>query len=181
MLLWELQGILGTATDYYVHFVAVPKKEESLARCFSDTHVRYTRMINFRERWHGHLWQGRFSSSPLDERYLLAAVRYVERNPVRAKIVRLPWRYEYSSAGYNAGEKSSDPLVKGDTLLHGLVADWKAFLEMPDDEEDMHKIRKEESGGRPIGSNDFVLKIEKKLKRVLQRGVPGRPKVGTGK
>ena len=54
-------------------------------------------------------------------------------------------------------------------------------METPDDEEDLRKIRREESGGRPIGSNDFLLKIEKELKMRLQRGIPGRPKIGTRK
>ena len=68
----------------HTHFIAVPKKTDSLAKCFSDAHVRYTRMTNKRENWKGHLWQVRFGSSVLDEEYLLAAARYVEKNPVRA-------------------------------------------------------------------------------------------------
>jgi len=43
-----------------------------------EAHRRYTRRVNFREGWRGHLWQGRFASFPLDERYLLAAARYIE-------------------------------------------------------------------------------------------------------
>ena len=46
----------------HAHFIAVPKKADSLARCFSDVHVRYTRMINKRQEWKGHLWQARFGS-----------------------------------------------------------------------------------------------------------------------
>ena len=46
-----------------------------------EAHRRYTRMINFREGWRGHLWQGRLASFVLDEEYLLAATRYVELNP----------------------------------------------------------------------------------------------------
>ena len=46
-------------------------------------HRRYTRKINFRQKWRGYLWQGRFASFVMDEPYLLAAARYVELNPVR--------------------------------------------------------------------------------------------------
>jgi putative transposase len=123
----------------HVHFVVVPKKEDSLGLCFSDAHVRYTRMINFREKWRGHLWQGRFSSSPLDERYLLAVARYVERNPVRARIVRVPWTYNYSSAGYYSGSRGTDPLIKGHTLLHELVDDWQDYIRVADDERNICK------------------------------------------
>ena len=67
--------------DNHVHLIAVPEKEDSLAKGIGEAHRKYTRMINFREGWKGYLWQGRFISYPLDERYLYAAVRYVERNP----------------------------------------------------------------------------------------------------
>src|SRR5512147_2392258 len=81
----------------HAHFIAVPKKADSLSRCFADVHVRYTRMINKRQDWKGHLWQARFGSNVLDENYMLAAVRYVERNPVRADIVKKAWEYRWSS------------------------------------------------------------------------------------
>ena len=49
-----------------------------------EAHRRYTRQVNLRNYWRGHLWQERFHSFPMDEAYLMAAVRYVERNPVAA-------------------------------------------------------------------------------------------------
>jgi len=45
-------------------------------------------MINFRKGWRGHLWQERFHSYPMDERHLIAAVRYLEMNPVHAGLVQ---------------------------------------------------------------------------------------------
>jgi len=73
--------------DNHVHLIVCPRLKDSLTICISEAHRQYTRMVNFREGWRGHLWQGRFKSFPLDEKYLFSAVRYVERNPVRAKIV----------------------------------------------------------------------------------------------
>ena len=160
----------------HVHFIAVPATEDSLAKCFSDAHVRYTRMINLREKWKGHLWQGRFSSSPLDERYLLAAVRYVERNPVRANMVRLPWKYKYSSAQYHIGEIKVDPLIKNDQTLQDLIDNWRDYLHNEDEDDDLSRIRREESGGRPIGTESFIKGLESKLKRSFDRGMPGRPR-----
>jgi putative transposase len=57
-----------------------------------EAHRRYTRRINFREKWRGHLWQERFASFPMNESYLLAAARYVEMNPVAAGIVEGEYR-----------------------------------------------------------------------------------------
>ena len=83
--------------DNHIHLIVVPEKEDSLAKGIGDTNKYYTRMVNFRENWRGYLWQGRFSSFPLDGKYLYAAIRYVERNPVRAGIVEKAEDYEFSS------------------------------------------------------------------------------------
>jgi putative transposase len=70
----------------HVHLVVVPQYEESLARLCDCVHRQYSRRINFREKWKGHLWQERFHSFVMDERYLLATVRYTELSPVRARL-----------------------------------------------------------------------------------------------
>jgi len=43
----------------HVHIMIVPSDEDGLRRTFADTHRRYTGYINARNRWTGHLWQGR--------------------------------------------------------------------------------------------------------------------------
>ena len=97
-------------------YLALPKTQRSLALAFSDAHVRYTRMVNFRERWREHLWQERSGSSPMDARHTVAAVPYVERSPVRARLARVPWEYAWSSAAFHVGKKAADPLVSDEAL-----------------------------------------------------------------
>jgi putative transposase len=82
----------------HVHLVAVPQDKESFHKVIGEAHRRYTRHINFREMWRGHLWQGRFASYVMDEGYLREAVRYRELNPVRARLVKNPDEYKWSSA-----------------------------------------------------------------------------------
>jgi putative transposase len=53
----------------------VPQAPNGLHRATSETHRRFTRRIDLREGWPGHLWQERFRSFLLDETHLLAAVR----------------------------------------------------------------------------------------------------------
>ena len=72
--------------ENHVHFIAVPRSKESFGKGFKEAHKHYSRMIHFRENWRGHLWEGRFKSHVLSEQHLYAAIRYVERNPVRAGI-----------------------------------------------------------------------------------------------
>jgi len=64
----------------HVHLILVPPREDAMARAVGEAHRRYTRRVNFREGWRGHLWQERFASFVMDERYLPAAARYVEMN-----------------------------------------------------------------------------------------------------
>ena len=68
----------------HTHLIARPEKIDSLSSAIGEAHRRYSRMINFREGWRGYLWQGRFSSFVMDEAHLIASIRYIERNPVRA-------------------------------------------------------------------------------------------------
>ena len=82
----------------HLHLIAVPGLADGLRRAIGEVHRRYTRMVNLREGWRGHLWQGRFASCVLDEPHLLTAARYVELNPVRAGLIKTPSRYRWSSA-----------------------------------------------------------------------------------
>jgi putative transposase len=159
----------------HVHLVVVPEREDSLARGIGDAHRRYTRARNFREGVRGYLFQGRFGSSVLDEKHLLAAVRYVELNPVRAKLVRIPARYEWSSAAYHLGRERADPLVADRTLL-GLVDDWAMFLQDGMDEIEASEHERALLTGRPLGSAGFVAGLEKRFGRKLTAGRPGRPR-----
>ncbi len=154
----------------HVHLVAIPKREESLARAIGEAHRRYTRMVNFRENARGYLFQGRFFSCPLDDEYFLAAVRYVELNPVRAKMVPKAWDYAWSSCRFHIGLRKHDALVPDRDLL-GLEAKWRQHLRDHDDRADL--LRQKTSTGRPCGSSKFVRRIEKRTGRVLQPQRPG--------
>jgi putative transposase len=59
----------------HVHLIAVPHSGDGVTRVVGEVHRRYMRMVNFREGWRGHLWQGRFASFVLDEPHLLTAAR----------------------------------------------------------------------------------------------------------
>jgi putative transposase len=106
----------------------------------------------------------------MDESYLLAAARYVEMNPVRARLALDALAWPWSSArAHLAG--LDDKLVKVAPLLE-MVGDWKVFLGAATDEE-MEKIRRHERSGRPLGSERFVERLESALERLLKPGKPG--------
>ena len=157
----------------HVHLIAVPQTTEGLARAIGEAHRRFTRHINFRENWRGHLWQGRFASFPMDEQHLLATARYIEMNPVAADLVEKPQDYRWSSARAHLAGKDDD-LVKVAPLL-GMVSDWKNFLTLSSAEE-LDILNRHERTGRPLGTSSFVATLEQALGRILQPQKPGPKK-----
>lgn len=157
----------------HVHLVAIPADEGSLSRSIGEAHRLYTRKINFRDKVRGYLFQGRFFSCPLDNAYLLAAVRYVERNPVRAKMVKHAWDYQWSSAAYHAGMQERDVLISGPDILDE-IDDWRMYLS--DGDTDLEELRQKTRTGRPIGDEGFILKAEAIAGRCLRPDKAGRPK-----
>ncbi len=131
-LMPEWCGRCGVAVWAYclmpndVHLTVVPESEDGLPRGIGEAHRRYSRRINFRQCWRGHLWQGRFASFPMDRRHLMLAVRYVELNPVRAKLCRAPWRWRWSSAAAHVAGRN-DGLVDVGPMLKR-VNNWREYL-----------------------------------------------------
>jgi len=171
---------LGVAIWFYclmpnhVHLIAVPQSEEGLRRAIGEAHRRYTRRINFRQGWRGHLWQGRFSSYVMDNKYLMSTVRYIAMNPVKAELVKRPEQYRWSSASaYLDGKNDSLTSISG---LNKRVDDWKQFFNQAVDAVIAEKIRKHERTGRPLGSEKFVVKLETVSGRMLRLKKAGRPK-----
>jgi len=157
----------------HVHLIAVPKTENGLRRAIGEAHRRYTRRINFREQWRGCLWQGRFASFIMDDPYLLAAARYIELNPVRAKLATSAEQWRWSSARAHLS-KRDDGLTKVSPLL-AMVSDWRAFLNSAMREEELRDLRKHESTGRPIGRATFLDHLESLTGRKLKPQKGGRP------
>ena len=160
----------------HVHLIAVPESADGLRRALGEVHRRYTRLVNFREGWRGHLWQGRFASYVLDERYLLTAARYVELNPVRAGLVEAPSRYRWSSAAAHARGRDDGVVTVGPLLE--LAPNWRSFLARVIRDEDIKLLRSHEQTGRPLGDDEFLATLEENLGRILKKQKPG-PKTRT--
>ena len=160
--------------DSHVHLVVMPRTEQSLTRGIGETHRRYARHVNFREGWRGYLFQGRFGSVALDEAHLIAAVRYVERNPVAAGLVAKAEAYPWSSARAHVLGKP-DPLLTSH-FLKERITDWAAFLQDPTDDALGKALSRHGSVGRPMGSQGFLEQLEHLTGRRLRRGRPaGQP------
>ncbi len=150
----------------HIHVIAVPKREESLSEAFQWADGKYAEIFNGLYDQVGHLWQGRFKSSPMDEDHMFNAVRYVLRNPVRAGLVARAEDYRWSSAAAKCGLRF-DPLPAADHPLEGVIQDWSAWLEGAEPEEELRKIRECTQRGYPYASEEFVRMLEEQCGRKL--------------
>ena len=157
----------------HVHLVMVPGDEDGLRAVLGEAHRYYTRHINFREGWRGHLWQERFHSFVMDEPYLMATVRYVERNPDAARLCRHPADWPWSSACAHIAGKD-DSLVTVEPMLDR-IDNWEVYLggeqETPLTNE---VIQQHTRTGRPLGNQEFIAKLELLTGKELARKKPGR-------
>jgi len=156
----------------HVHLVLVPETESGLRGALAEAHRNYARMVNFRYDWRGHLWQERFHSFPMDENHLLAAVRYVELNPVRAGMVHAADEWPWSSARAHLHQQP-DSLLERSPLVDS-ITDWQAYLQNSSSEAALERLRRHTRTGRPLGDDNFLDCAELATGRELRPGRPGR-------
>lgn len=156
-----------------IHLIAVPRKENALGRAIGEAHRRYTRRINERNGWRGHLFQDRFFSYPMDENHLLNAARFIEMTPVMAGIAPTPESYLWSSAKAHIKDRE-DKLLNADKPLLRLVPDWKVFLQDWPEESDPNAIDRHLQTGRPRGNDYFLDQVEASVGRIVRPQKPGR-------
>lgn len=160
----------------HIHIIAIPHDKKLLGLALNTLTMRYSQYVNRKKKLQGHVWQGRYFSCLLDEIHLYRAIRYVERNPVRAKMVNNAWDYAWSSASVHAGMpvKRCITLKK---LFDMSSKDWKVYL-CEEDNSMVKEMRLKTKRGLAVGSEIFIKKMEKILKRSLKCLSPGRPKKG---
>lgn len=160
----------------HVHVLAVPDRDDALAATFRYAHGRYAQYANTELRRSGHFWQNRFPSCPVEASATDHVLAYVERNPVRAGMVRQAGAFAWSSAGVHTGAHADD----GGTLdltawrERWTGAEWAEAL--AGEQADAEALRRATYTGRPLGSEAFVADLELRLQRKLQRQKGGRPK-----
>jgi putative transposase len=141
--------------------ILVPSNEDGLRGTLAEAHRRYTTRVNKRNGWTGHLWQGRFGAVVMDEERLINAVRYISQNPVRAGLVEKPEHWPWSSVSAHL-KRGNDALVTVTPVLER-VPDFASLLEQELPEEAAMELRRAETIGRPLGSNEFFDNLEARL------------------
>ena len=167
----------------HVHILVSPDSKEGISRMMQYVGRRYVPYFNHAYGRSGTLWEGRYKASLIEsDGYLLACMRYIELNPVRAKLVKSPADYRWSSFMANAYGRNN-PLVEPHGVYLSLGADdkarRKAYREMfraqlPDAE--LGAIRAAWQTGTPLGGERFHKSLERTLRIPVGYAKRGRPK-----
>ncbi len=162
----------------HFHLLLRCEHPQVLSACMGGLLRAYVHYFHRRYGFVGHLWQGRFKSPAVAaERYFLSCGRYIERNPVEAGVVALPWDYRWSSAAaYAVGR--ADELVCYNVWYQSLADSaagrqqhWREFLRGDDPGE--AQIRR---GDWTLGDGHFRRRMQQGDARPARRqGRPRRP------
>ena len=166
----------------HVHLLLTPSRKESAGLLMKHLGQRYVQYINRSYRRSGTLWEGRFRSClTQNEHYVLACYRYIELNPLRAKIVSHPRDYRWSSYRANAEGHSNVLLTPHPEYLrlgfdepdrlHAYRELFSAHL----DPQRIAEIRHATNGNYALGNERFQEEIARMLNRRVTPGQSGRP------
>ncbi|MBT7170357.1 MAG: transposase [Phycisphaerales bacterium] len=162
----------------HVHLILTPTTPEGLSRAVGRTNLYYTQYRNRQTGRGGHLWQNRFFSCPMDQLHFFRAMRYVERNPVRAKLVQQAWQWPWSSAVAHIQETCPFELLNLSQWHEAGPSgeNWKEQLEVVATAEEIDSIRRSLKTGQPLGTDEFIRTLENRVGRPLRVQSIGRPK-----
>lgn len=173
---WDAPLLAYCLMSNHVHLLAKPKSEESLYKMMQGVTLCYTQYANRKYQRSGRLWESRYHSCIVDkEKYLWAVARYIEQNPVRAKMVKRAEEYTYSSAKAHINGLKDEML--GEKLFEERQRkDYRDLIRSDITEKDINGIRYHTRTGRPLGSEEFIKKMEKKLEMRFILKSAGRPR-----
>jgi len=166
----------------HIHLLARPRKS-SISRIAQSLLVSHTQRYHRFHRTCGHVWQGRFKSPVIeDDDHLLTVLRYIEANPLRAKIVERAGDYPWSSFACHGLGRSGpllDPVPAYEALARYPAARqrrWSAYVHQTPEEAELAAIRRSSETGLPYGESAWVDRLCRRLKLDLTIRPRGRPR-----
>lgn len=166
----------------HVHLLLTPETRESISRTIQHVGRHYVAYINYQYGKSGTLWEGRHKGCVVSSNdYLLACMRYIELNPVRAGMVESPGEYGWSSYRINAGMDKGH-LVSPHSLYIALGKQeserayvYRELFSSALAVDQIHNIRATVQTGTPLGNERFRQQIEQTLNCRVGQARRGRP------
>lgn len=162
------------------HFVLWPKKDGELSEFMRLLTVTHT------QRWHAHrhsagtgpLYQGRFKSFPIQQDgHLLSVCRYVERNALRANLVRRAENWPWCSLSKRMGKDIPDWLLPSGEWPVEVPSNWVAYVNKLQQNAEVEALRVAVKRSRPFGDERWQERTARKLSLESTLHPRGRPKV----
>ncbi|RME33562.1 MAG: transposase [Gammaproteobacteria bacterium] len=167
----------------HVHLLLEPETAAGLGALMKRLAGRQTRFVNRQEPRSGTLWEGRYRSSPVQsDTYLLSCLRYIELNPVRARMVASPADYPWSSYACHAGLREMPEWLDTPPAYEELgssardrTAKYRAFVSAGVPEQERKLIVEAVQRGHLTGNGRFVEEVEQIIGRRIEQRRRGRP------
>ncbi len=162
----------------HFHLVLYPKKDTDMGkfmRWLTTTHVRQRRVAT-QSVGHGHLYQGTYKSFPVEtSKYLTDLIRYVEQNPLRAKLVRHAQDWKWSSLWRREKGTVRDKKLLSELPIE-LPSNYLRSVNEIYSNELLKKVRYSVNKGMPYGGDSWVGGMIKKYGMESATRMPGRPR-----
>lgn len=166
----------------HVHLLMTPPEPGAIARLIQKIGRQYVGQFNARHHRTGTLWEGRYKSCLVDsETYVLRCYRYVDLNPVRARMTDDPTTFRWSSAASHCGQNIDTLLTSHpafDALGHTPLdrgAAYQALLREAVSDDELQSIRTYLQQQRALGHDAFRARVEAKTLRFAGIRPPHRP------
>jgi putative transposase len=161
------------------HLVLLPRRDGRLSAFMQRLTVTHMR------RWHAHqdsagtgpVYQGRFKSFPIEQDdHLLTVCRYVERNALRAGIVRRARNWPWCSMAKRQLAEPPPWLLPPARWPVTMPADWESWVDRAQTPAEIEALRRSVNRGTPYGSPGWQLRVARRLKLESSLRDPWRPK-----
>ena len=166
----------------HVHLLVTPGSAGAVSKLMHTFARNYTALFNGRHGRTGTLWEGRFKACLVDsQRYVLACMRYIELNPVRAWMVAQPADYPWSSYAQCVGLRV-DKLITPHALYWALdntpfarEAAYSALVQAGISGAEQQALTDAALSGWALGDADFLAQLQQRTERRVTKGRAGRP------
>ena len=163
--------------DNHFHLCAIPPDAHALSVMMGRVTAFFSKWLNLSAGDSGPNWQGNFFAAPMDDEHAVAALRYVERNPVAAGLVEQPWDWRWSSAAWHCGLGPRPAFLTGDLRPAGTTSrDWRVTLTSPLGDALVAAIRQSTHSNLPLGAEDWISAQESRVGHSLRPRARGRPR-----
>jgi len=164
----------------HVHLLVTPTKIDGLSKMMQMLGRYYVQYFNYNYQRTGTLWEGRYKACLISsEQYLLTCMRYIELNPLRARMVEEPGQYRWTSYHHNALGKA-DSLIEPHLEYYNLgktfgeqQKSYQLLFQLPLEQEKLRKIREATNKCRTLGDSQFKQSVATQLGRQVEPCIKG--------